>query len=290
MTMPTAGERREDPARPGPRVTRREREAYAYIIGLVYERSRIRLHEGKESLIRARLGKRMRRLGVEDLGSYCDHLRGPGGEEEQAEAVDALTTNFTSFLREEDHFRFVVDEALPRLLTPGQRRFRLWSAACASGEEAYSLAMYVEERYPLARGWDWRILAADINRQVLARAEAGVYEAGRLEGLPGAWLRKHFQRGVGTATGLYRVRPALRERVVYRRLNLLACAGMAERFEVILCRNVMIYFDRATQQQLVRRLAESLVPGGYLLVGHSESLTGLAVPFRCLRPSYYQKH
>ncbi len=277
------------PRRAARQAERRDEAACEFIIHLVYERSRIRLHEGKHALIRARLGKRMRLLGFGCLADYCDFLQSPAGDEELTHAVDALTTNFTSFLREEDHFRFVVEQALPALLAPHQRRFHLWSAACASGEEPFSLALYLEERYPLAEGWDWRILATDISTKVLARAQAAVYAADRINGLPDGLLRRHFQRGVGDASGFYRVKDRLRERVVFRQLNLLGECDVQERFEVILCRNVMIYFDRPTQQQLVNGLARFLVPAGYLLIGHSESLNGLAVPFRCLRPSYYQK-
>jgi chemotaxis protein methyltransferase CheR len=268
---------------------RRDAEACEFIIGLVYERSRIRLHEGKHALIRARLGKRMRLLGFGCLADYCEHLQSPSGQAEITHTVDALTTNFTSFLREEDHFRFVVDQALPGLLGTQRRRFHLWSAACASGEEPFSLAVFLDEKYPLAAGWDWQILATDISTKALARAEAAVYPADRLAGLPEPLLRRHFQRGVGASAGQFRVKSRLRERVTFRQLNLLGGAELSERFEVVLCRNVMIYFDRTTQEQLVTGLARFMVPLGYLLIGHSESLNGLAVPFRCLRPSYYQK-
>ncbi len=269
-------------------VARREEEACEFIISLVYERSRIRLHDGKYALIKARLGKRTRLHGCACLADYCDLVRGSGSEEEIGHVVDALTTNFTSFLREEDHFRFIVDQALPKLLGRG-RKFRVWSAACASGEEPYSLAFFLDTKYPLADGWDWEILATDISTRALEKGRAGVYAEDRLTGIPTEWLRRYFQRGDGSSEGLYRVKRQVRDRIAFRQANLLGLADFPERFEVVLCRNVMIYFDRSTQQQLVTTLGRFLVPGGYLLIGHSESLNGLPVPFRCLRPSYYQK-
>jgi chemotaxis protein methyltransferase CheR len=277
------------PSRASRMASRRDEEACDFIITLIYERSRIRLHEGKQALIMARLGKRMRLLGCASLADYCDLLQCPGSQEEITHAVDALTTNFTNFLREEDHFQFLVDQALPALLGPRRRKFHLWSAACASGEEPFSLAFYLDEKYPLAEGWDWHIQATDISTKALAKAQAGVYPADRLAGLSAAWLRKHFQKGTGQCEGLFRVKSRLRERVTFRQVNLLGACDFPERFEAVLCRNVMIYFDRPTQQQLVTSLSRFVVPAGYLLIGHSESLNGLSVPFRCLRPSYYQR-
>ena len=268
---------------------REDETACDFIIALIYERSRIRLHEGKQALIKARLGKRMRHHGCASLAEYCELLKGPAGHAEITHTVDALTTNFTNFLREEDHFQFLVDQALPGLLGRGRRKFQIWSAACASGEEPFSLAFYLEDRFPLAEGWDWHILATDISTKALAKGQAGVYAGDRLAGLSDTWLRRYFQKGVGDAEGYFRIKPRFRERVTFRQANLLSALDLPDRFETILCRNVMIYFDRPTQQQLVTTLSRFLVPAGYLLIGHSESLTGLPVPFRCLRPSYYQK-
>ncbi len=266
-----------------------ETASFEYIISLVYERSRIRLHDGKHSLIRARLGKRMRHHGFEHLSDYCSYLQSTGDEEEVTHVVDALTTNFTSFLREKSHFEFLVRHALPELLAPSQRSFQVWSAACATGEEPFSLACYLAEFYPPVSGWNWRILATDISTKALRKAEAGVYPLDRIEGLPLEWRRRYFQRGTGQWEGHCRVKPALAERVEFRQLNLLEPYTIPDPFPVILCRNVMIYFDRPTQEQLVRQLSRFLVPKGYLLIGHSESLNGLSIGMRCLRPSVYQK-
>lgn len=266
-----------------------EAEALEYIIALVYERSRIRLHDGKQSLIKARLGKRMRRLGLGSLPEYCDFLRRPGHEEEAVHALDALTTNFTNFLREEDHFRFMVEQALPALLDRGRRRFHIWSAACATGEEPYSIAFYLQEHFPLMAGWDWHILATDISTKALNHAAQGIYPEARLQTLPPRWVRKYFRRGLGAWAGYYQVKPQLAERVEFRQHNLLSSARFAEPFLVVFCRNVMIYFDRPTQEQLVQQLSRSLADHGFLLIGHSESLAGMPLKLRCLRPSIYQR-
>ncbi len=268
---------------------RRDADACRFIVELVYERSRVQLHEGKQALIRARLGKRMRFHHCANLADYCDLLRASLDENEITQVVDALTTNFTSFLREEDHFRFLVDTALPELLGKQRRRFHVWSAACASGEEPYSLAFFLDEAFPLASGWDWHILATDISTKVLEHARVGVYAEDRLSNLPTAWLRKYFQKGMGQSTGQFKVKAHLRERITFRQVNLLELPEIKDEFDAVLCRNVMIYFDRATQQQLVTGISRHMAPSGYLMIGHSESLVGLPIPFRCLRPSYYQK-
>ncbi len=266
-----------------------DREDIQFIIDLIYERSRIRLNEGKEQLIRARLGKRMRKHGFTSLSEYCQFLRHQTDEEEISMVVDALTTNFTSFLRERDHFDFLTQNAVPALLGKNGKTIRIWSAACSSGEEPFSIAFCLEEAYPFSAGWDWKVMATDISTKVLDKARAGIYRDDQVEGLPREWLRKYFQRGEGASEGYYRIKNYLSERVAFHQLNLLGAYSFREPFQVIFCRNVMIYFDRPTQEQLVKRLSQFLAPQGYLLVGHSESLIGLSVPLRCLRPSIYQK-
>jgi len=265
-----------------------EAAACAYIIDLIYERCRIRLHNGKETLIKARLGKRIRQLGHAGLAEYCEFLRTRAGADEFTAVVDALTTNFTSFLREEDHFKFMVEQALPPLLQRDQRNFNVWSAASSSGEEPYTMAFYLSEFFPPASGWNWHITASDISTKVLAAAELGVYGEERVRVLPNGWLRKYFQKGTGTWKGHYRIQRELAKRVAFRQINLIASYAHAQPFEVIFCRNVMIYFDRQTQEQLARQLCHFLVPHGCLIIGHSESLNGLNLPLRCVRPSIYQ--
>ena len=172
-----------------------ESEACRYIVDLIYQRCGICLHEGKEALIKARLGKRMRQLGHASLAEYCGFLQSCGNGEELELVTDALATNFTGFLREESHFKFVVDEALPALLSADPARIRVWSAACSSGEEPYSIAFYLCDRLPPEEGWDWQITASDISTKVLGKARRGVYAADRLLELPPEWLRRVLSEG-----------------------------------------------------------------------------------------------
>ena len=277
-----------DPALNEP-ATREELTAYQFIIELIYDRCGIRLHEGKHHLIKARLGKRMRHHNIPTLPEYVAFLRSKGDEDELTHVTDALTTNFTHFLREEDHFKFLVKQGLPSALPAGQKRFKVWSAACSTGEEPYSICFYLAEHFPLAAGWDWSVLATDISTKVLAKAEQAVYAADRLSNMSPEWIPKYFQKGRNAWEGHYRIKPALTDRVTFKSLNLLGQYDFKDTFPVIFCRNVMIYFDRPTQEQLVKQLTRFLMPGGYLLVGHAESLTGLTISLKCLRPSIYQK-
>lgn len=271
------------------RQTREETEDYDFIINLVYERARIRLNDGKHQLIKARLGKRMRHHGHPTLGQYINFLKSSATEEEITHVVDALTTNFTHFLREKDHFDFLVQTGIPKTLNPGQKKFNVWSAACATGEEPYSIGFYLSQHFAPEQNWDWKILATDISTKALGKAQDAIYPEDRLESVPPDWRRNYFQKGFGKWTGYYRIKDAVRSRITFRNLNLLGQYEVPDQFSVIFCRNVMIYFDRQTQEELVNRLSRFLVPRGYLLIGHSESLTGLNTGLKCLRPSVYQK-
>jgi chemotaxis protein methyltransferase CheR len=266
-----------------------EAEACRYISELIYARCGISLHRGKESLIRARLGKRVRHHGFSGLPEYCNFLRHGADQAEFTRVVDALTTNFTNFLREEDHFKYLVADALPSLLPEGQRNFHVWSAASSSGEEPFTIAFYLAEHFPPERGWNWHVMASDISTKVLDKARQAIYAEDRVAGLSREWLRRYFQRGSGEWAGHYRVKPAVTGRVSFQQINLIEDYQHTQLFQAVFCRNVMIYFDRPTQEQLVNRLCRFLVPDGCLFIGHSESLTGLNVPLRCVRPSIYRK-
>jgi chemotaxis protein methyltransferase CheR len=266
-----------------------ETESFQYIFELVHQRCGIRLHDGKEALVRARLGKRMRLHGFETLFDYCDFLKRQADEQEFTQVVDALTTNFTSFLRESDHMKFMVEQLGDPRLLGGRKDFQVWSAACATGEEPYTIAFFLFEFFPPQHGWDWQIIASDVSTKAIAKAQAGIYPAERVAAVPPEWLPRYFQQGQNRWQDFYRVKPMVAQRVRFCQLNLLGKYEFRRPFEVIFCRNVMIYFDRPTQERLVNRLCQCLAPRGYLLVGHSESLNGLSVPLRCLRPSIYQK-
>lgn len=266
-----------------------EAEACDFIAQFIYERCRIRLHDGKHALIKARLGKHVRKHGFADLAEYCHFLKTTAGEDEFTEVTDALTTNFTHFLREKDHFDFLVGTALPLLLSHGAKECRIWCAASSSGEEPYSIAMYLCEYSSTDRQIQWSLEASDISTRVLDQARLGVYPLDRMTAVPEEWMRKYFQKGVGKWEGQCRVKPTLSERIAFRQINLTEPYNHPCLFQAVFCRNVLIYFDRPTQQRLLEHLCQFIAPNGYLFVGHSESLNGLKLPVRCVHPSVYQR-
>ena len=199
--------------------------------------------------------------------------------------LDALTTNFTSFLREATHFDFLRKTIAPALTGP----IRIWSAACSTGEEPYSIALSLLEELGLPAASRIHILASDISSRALATAERGAYEEARCRDLPPEWLRRYLLRGSGNWNGWFRVKPLVRGMIGFERLNLIEHFPPGQRFHTIFCRNVMIYFDKETQAALVNRFASCLEPGGYLLIGHSETLTGLRHPYHYVKPAVYRK-
>lgn len=267
---------------------------YQFIRETVYRHSRINLGPDKQELVTARLGKRLRATGLTTIGEYCDLLRTPAGVEELGNLIDVISTNHTYFFREEAHFAALRDIILPDLIKRREREnwpaLRVWSAASSSGEEPYSIAIALEEFFAnRTPAWNRQIEATDISSRILAKAEAAIYPADVVSRLSPALAKAYFQTGYGEQAGFYRVKPAVRALVRFRRLNLLEGAlPFTEPFQVIFCRNVMIYFDRPTQEELIRRLCSKLVPGGYLLVGHSESLTGIQHGLKMIRPATYQ--
>ncbi|MDI1247687.1 MAG: protein-glutamate O-methyltransferase CheR [Lacunisphaera sp.] len=266
---------------------------FEFIRTLVYEHSRIHLSSDKRELVAARLGKRLRATQLSSIGDYCDLLQGHDAGEELAHLIDAISTNHTFFFRENAHFDYLRTHILPEMQARQRLerwpRFEVWSAASSSGEEPYSLAITLAEILP-AGGWPWHIEATDISHRILDKARAAIYRSDVVERMPRATIQKYFQRGVGPQEGNYRVKSALTANVSFHQLNLLEGEPpFATTFQVIFCRNVMIYFDRPTQEELVARLTRRLVPGGYLLVGHSESLTGIKHTLQIVKPAVYRR-
>lgn len=245
----------------------------------------IQLPPGKESLVRSRLSKRMRALGVATIGEYLELVTRDASRAELAEMVDVLTTNKTSFFREVEHFRLLEGTILPAL-ERANGPIRIWSAGCSTGEEPYSVAMVARDTLGHAAS-RVRILATDISARVLQRARAAVYDADVVDDVPAPVRQAHFE--ATTPPGSLRVVQPTRELVQFARLNLMGDWPMRGPFDVILCRNVMIYFDKPTQERLVARYAELLAPGGYLFVGHSESLSGLRHGLAYVQPATYRR-
>ena len=255
---------------------------------LVYETSGISLGDGKESLVSSRIGKRMRILGMEDFQTYLDCLRDGSEGDEMVHMLDAISTNTTSFFRESEHFSFIRD-TVTEWARKGRKRFRFWSAASSSGEEPYTLAMTLSE-CGFGADTDTRILATDISTRILASAREGVYAQNKMGGLPPELIRKYFQPVRGSLPASFAAQDRLKSMISFQRLNLSTPPfPMRGPMDLILVRNVMIYFDNEVRSRLLRECYRLLKPGGYLLVGHAESLTGLVKEFKCIRPSIYLK-
>ena len=266
---------------------------YGFIRDLVYQRSRINLGENKRELVNARLVKRLRATGLPTYAAYIGFIRTPAGEDERMHLIDAISTNHTSFMREIDHFRFLSREILPAAVQGVYREpeFRIWSAASSTGEEAYSAGLVMANALGEPPKLRWTCDCTDISTRVLQTAKNATYDASRLQQVPQDWVRRYFTN-VSTRPGesLHQVRPELRAHYRFLHLNLLGAAyPFTKPFHVIFCRNVMIYFDRPTQEELVDRLTRILVPGGYLFIGHAESLTGVRNRLKNVRPAIYQK-
>ncbi|MDX2194608.1 MAG: protein-glutamate O-methyltransferase CheR [Gemmatimonadales bacterium] len=263
---------------------------YAYFRELTLAHTGIRLAPAKRQMIYSRLARRVRRLGLPDLSAYADRLRAGDAEELKA-FVNAMTTNLTSWFRESHHFEHLGREVLPALLAEARepRRLRLWSCAASTGEEPYSMAMVLGEALRGHPGWDARILATDIDSDVLAHARAGVYEAQRVAAVPRQLAGGAFRRGRGAHEGRVRVRREVAELVAFRQLNLLGPWPMRGPFDVVFCRNVVIYFDKDTQRRLFDRIADLMAPDGWLYLGHSESLFRVCDRFEALGRTIYRR-
>jgi len=284
MTSPNAAEGREREFE----FTDRD---FAYLREIVTGHSGISLGEQKRQLVYGRLTRRLRQLRLDSFEQYCAYVE-QHLEEELGELINAITTNLTSFFRENHHFEHLAGSALPETMArnTGSRRLRLWSAGCSTGEEPYSIAMTVSETLESSlSGWDARILATDIDSQVVARAQAGVYPQDRIEGISTSRQRRWFRRGTGPNSGKARVSGDLQELIAFRQLNLLKDWPMRGPFDIIFCRNVVIYFDKEIQKRLFDRYADMLVPNGYLYVGHSESLHRISDRFKLIGKTIYQR-
>lgn len=255
---------------------------------LIYQSCGISLNESKKILLVSRLSKRLRALELDSFQAYYDMVSGETDGDEFTLLLDLVSTNKTDFFREPKHFDFLRERILPTLQST--RRVRIWSSASSSGEEPYTIAMTLYDSVPDPERWDFQILASDISTRVLARAALGIYEDERVRDLSPDLVERHFLKGKGGRAGMIKVKPHVSQMVRYRRINLMdETFPIKSPLDLIFCRNVMIYFDRPTQAQLVNKFHRYLKPGGYLFIGHSESLQRLDQPFKAVALTIYQK-
>ena len=251
---------------------------------LIYRIAGISMSPAKKPLITSRLAKRLRQ---QQLASYSDYFRfitSPQGKDELQEAVDSLTTNETHFFREPKHFDFLRQRVIPA--RQAGRGLRIWSAACSSGEEPYSIAMVLDE---MLGGEPWEVVASDISTRILDKARSGLYPMERMPEIPKPYLSRYCLKGIDAHDGTLLIDKSLRSRVRFLSHNLMQAPPRLEPFDVIFLRNVMIYFDQETKRQVIAKLLPLLRPGGYFLIGHSENLNGVTDDLRSVLPAVYRK-
>ena len=260
------------------------------IAGFIKERYGVNLAT-KRMLVESRLGCYMQSKGFDTYGDYFEYAKQDQSGAEMANLINRITTNHTFFMRESDHLEFFTKEVFPWIESlPDGKDMRVWCAGCATGEEPYGLAIHILEhlasRGLSPRSYDTTILASDISERALAAAAEGIYPYENLLAIPPDWIAKYF---IDLFDGNYQVTPDLRANVAFKKINLLDPIIARKPYHAIFCRNVMIYFDAETRTSLIRRLYEIVAPGGYLFIGHSESLTSFPHGFKYVRPSVYRK-
>lgn len=260
----------------------------------VEELTGIRLPEVKKTMLQARLQKRLRALRLRNYSEYCEYLLGPDGAREEVEQfINVVTTNKTDFFREPHHFEFLAGTAVPFLRWRGLIRhhyLNVWSAACSSGMEAYTLAMVLAEFEEGNPGFAWSIQGTDISTGVLDKASGAVYSEEEIEPVPIQLRKKYLLRSSDRTKRIVKIVPGLRSRVSFSQLNFMdESYDLPGEFEIIFCRNALIYFDRPTEFEILKRVTRHLVPGGFLFLGHSESLNGFSLPYDAVGPTVYQK-
>ncbi|MBL1274962.1 MAG: protein-glutamate O-methyltransferase CheR [Ectothiorhodospiraceae bacterium] len=266
---------------------------FRFIRDLVADRTGIMLSENKKDLVYGRLARRLRELRMTRFRDYCDLLQ-KGHDEEMVNFVNAITTNLTSFFREDHHFDYLAKKLIPTLVekkiqNKDAHRIRIWSAGCSTGEEPYSIAMVVNEVMEKYKSWDVRILATDLDTKVLEKASNGIYEKSRVEGLSKTRLRRWINSGNGANEGMVRMTRELRDLITFKQLNLMNDWPMKGPFDLIFCRNVVIYFNKPTQQKLFDRYAGLLDENGHLFLGHSETMFKKTERYQLIGKTIYQK-
>ena len=267
-----------------------EKKLFNKIRKMVYAKSGINISEKKKALVSSRTRKRMRKLQIDDYSQYFDYLEHDDSGKELVKFLDVISTNVTHFFRESEHFTFL-EKVVKKNIANGQKKFRFWSAACSSGEEPYTMALTLSETIS-DKAVDIKILATDISTEVLATAMNGIYSKKKVKPINKKLLNKYFIKQNNNGRGEeYKVKQMLKKMILFRRMNLSETPfPLNKQMDMIFCRNVMIYFDQYHRERLLNELYRLLKPGGYLITGHSESITGINQNFQVVRPSIYFKN
>lgn len=262
---------------------------FTFVCSYVYEKSGIVLSDSKREMVYRRFTRIIRERDLKSFSDYCNLLKlNPEGE--QKYFINALTTNLTSFFREQHHFDYLAEHEILRLFNQGKKRLRIWSSASSTGEEPYSIAItLMETMKTFLTTWDVKVLATDIDSNVLTTAKEGVYEYKRIEDISEKLKKKYFSRGTGENSTKVRVSSDLQKLIIYKELNLMSDWPMKGPFDVIFCRNVIIYFDKKTQLQLFERYHQLLAPKGLLILGHSENLGAFQQYFESVGRTIFRK-
>ncbi|SME95792.1 CheR family methyltransferase [Desulfovibrio gilichinskyi] len=244
----------------------------------------------KKTMLEARLQKRLRALGMKSHSEYCDFIFSPGGlEKELTQLIDVVTTNTTDFFREPKHFEILLSTVLPEFTRRSSSTLKVWSAGCSSGEEPYTLAIVLSEFAANNPDFNFSILATDISNEILNKAINAVYPLSKVDVIPMAMKKKYLLKSRNKDKQLIRIAPEIRRKVEFRRLNFMEKFPFKDEKDIIFCRNVVIYFDRPTQYTLFSKFCARLSKGGFLFIGHSESISGMDLPVRQIAPTVYQK-
>lgn len=257
----------------------------------VKDETGIKLSDGKKNMVYGRLSRRLRQVGLSKFSEYFDLVSKDKSSDERGQFINAITTNLTSFFREEHHFEFLKNEVVPRLMAENAatKKIRIWSAGCSTGEEPYSIAIALHESIPNIDRWDIRILATDLDTNVLAHGERGIYDIERISALSATRKSTWFLKGKGGNNGSVKVDPRLQSLITFRQLNLMGAWPMKGPFDFMFCRNVVIYFDKETQSVLFDRYANLLSPTSNLFLGHSESMHNVCDRFGLIGNTIYMK-
>ncbi len=264
------------------------RDDFDFLRKISNEHSGILVPDDKFDMFYSRLSKRVRLLGLVDFKQYCQHLKN-NPEQEFTGFINAVTTNLTSFFREKHHFEYLKNTVIPEILKRNNttKKIKVWSAGCSTGEEPYSLAMTLLENVP--SDWEIKILATDLDTQVLQSAADGIYNQDRVDGLASDTVKRWFKRGKGNNANKVKINQKCQSLIHFKQLNLMKAWPMKGYFDFIFCRNVLIYFDRETKERLAQRYGELLAIGSHLLIGHSESLNQLDTNFQLIGNTIYKK-